>query len=87
MKSKEVLKAALHQLINGIEDEELLALLCDEILPAIIENHAAPFTEDDAADSGETAIPGLNEILAKPDTQDPVSSEEFRQMAEKWAAK
>ena len=87
MKSKEVLKTELHKLIDGIDDEELLNLLNEDILPAIIENHSKPFGEEEDHDANDHEIIGLNAALEEPDTQEPVSPEEFKKMAEKWGSK
>ena len=38
MKSKEELKKVLHALIDSIEDEHILNVLNDEIVPYVIEN-------------------------------------------------
>ncbi|MBS1918589.1 MAG: hypothetical protein JST87_20155 [Bacteroidetes bacterium] len=86
MKSKEQLKAELYKLIDSIDDEELLNSLNEDILPAIIENHSRPFSDEDH-DIHDHEIIGLNAALEKPDTQEPVSPEEFKKMAEKWANK
>ncbi|MES1225982.1 MAG: hypothetical protein ABUT20_61455 [Bacteroidota bacterium] len=86
MKSKDELKAGLYKLIESIDDMELLNLLNEDILPAIIENHSKPFSDEDH-DTHDHEIIGLNAVLEKPDTQEPVSPEEFKKMAEKWAAK
>ena len=83
MKSKEELKAELHKLIDSIDDEELLNLLNEDILPAIIENHSKPFSEEEH-DLHDQEIIGLNDALTETDTQEPVSPEEFKKMTEKW---
>jgi hypothetical protein len=51
MKSKEEIKAALHQLIDGIDDEALLNLLMDDIVPYML---AQKFKESDADESPES---------------------------------
>jgi hypothetical protein len=84
MKSKEELKTELNKLIDSIDDEELLNLLNEDILPAIIENHSKPFSEEEEHDPQDQEIIGLNDALTETDTQEPVSPEEFKKMTEKW---
>ena len=85
MKTKAQLKAELNKLIDSIDDEELLNLLNDEIIPAIIENHSQPFSEDDENDSHEEqGIVGLNDALTQTNNLDPITPEEFKKLTEKW---
>ena len=86
MKTKEELKTELHKLIDGIEDEELLAVLSEEILPSVIENHSRELTEEDE-NEGEEEIRGLDAALKDADRGEPLSLEEFKKMSEKWGNK
>jgi len=87
MKTKEELKSELHKLIDSIDDEEILEVLNDEIIPAVIENHSKEFSDDAEHDSHEENIIGIDEALSEIDTHDPLSAEEFKKMAEKWGTK
>jgi len=83
MKSKEELRTELHKLIDGIDDEELLAVLNEEILPSVIENYSKEMHEDEN-ESHDEGIPGLDAALNEADNVEPVSPEEFKKMTEKW---
>ena len=78
MKTKEELKSELHKLIDSIDDEEILQVLNDEIIPAVIENHSKEFIEGEEHDSHEDNIIGLDEALSEMDTHDPLISREGR---------
>ncbi len=87
MKTKEELKTELHKLIDSIEDEEILQVLNDDIIPAVIENHSKEFSDEEVHDSHEEHIIGIDQALSEIDTNDPLSPEEFKKMAEKWGTK
>jgi hypothetical protein len=87
MQSKEELKKALHTLIDSIEDEELLTVLNDDILPSVIENHSKELNEDDENDNAEEEITGIDAALKEADRGEPISLEEFKKMSEKWGSK
>jgi hypothetical protein len=87
MKTKEELKIELHNLIDNIDDEELLTVLNDEILPSVIENHSRELNEEEENDSAEEEITGLDAALKDADRGEPISLEEFRKMSEKWGNK
>jgi len=86
MKTKEQLKTSLHKLIDGIEDEELLNALNEDILPSVIENYSKEMDEGEN-ESNDEGIPGLDAALNGVDNIEPVSPEEFKKMTEKWGAK
>jgi hypothetical protein len=86
MKTKEELKTALHKLIDGIEDVELLNALNEDILPSVIENYSKEMDEGEN-ESNDEGIPGLDAALNAADNIEPVSPEEFKKMTEKWGTK
>ena len=47
MKSKDKLKKKLHELIDSIDDEDLLKMLNEDIVPYIINNRGAEIDADD----------------------------------------
>jgi hypothetical protein len=87
MKTKEELKIELHKLIDSINDEELLNVLNEDILPSVIENHSKELNEDGESDSGEEEIAGIDAALKEADRGEPISLEEFKKMSEKWGNK
>jgi hypothetical protein len=87
MKTKEELKTELHKLIDGIEDEELLTVLNEDILPSVIENHSRELTGEEENDTAEEEIAGLDAALKDADRGEPLSLEEFKKMTEKWGGK
>jgi|HubBroStandDraft_6_1064221.scaffolds.fasta_scaffold1031560_1 hypothetical protein len=87
MKTKEELKTELHSLIDGIEDEELLSVLYEEILPTVIENHSRELSEEEENDAAEEEITGLDAALKDADRGEPLSLEEFKKMTKKWGRK
>lgn len=46
MKPKEEIKKELHRLIDSIEDERMLNILNDDVLPYVMENKSMPFYEE-----------------------------------------
>jgi hypothetical protein len=87
MKSKEELRSGLYKLIDSIEDEELLGLLNEDILPSIIENYSKEINGEGENETQDEGIPGLDAALNGLDNIEPVSPEEFKKMAEKWGTK
>jgi hypothetical protein len=87
MKSKEELKAGLHKLIDSIEDEELLTVLNEDILPSIIESYSKEINGEEENETHDEGIPGLDAALNGVDNVEPVSPEEFKKMTEKWGTK
>jgi hypothetical protein len=87
MKTKEELKTELHKLIDGIDDEELLSVLNEDILPSVIENHSRELTAEEENDSAEEEITGLEAALKDADRGEPLSLEEFKKMTKKWGSK
>ena len=87
MKSKEQLKIELHKLIDDIDDEELLTVLNEDILPSVIENHSKELSDEEQNDSPEEEISGIDAALKEADRGEPISLEEFKKMSEKWGNK
>ena len=87
MKSKEQLKIELHKLIDDIDDEELLTVLNEDILPSVIENHSKEMSDEEENDSADEEITGIDAALKEADRGEPISLEEFKKMTEKWSGR
>lgn len=83
MKSKKQLKKELHQLIDSIEDEHVLNVLNDDVVPYIIQNRIkeADAGEDDLTAEQEKE---LKKAIAEADRGETISFEEFKEKTEQW---
>ncbi|HPH86203.1 MAG TPA: hypothetical protein PLC48_12120 [Ferruginibacter sp.] len=59
MKSKDEIKAALHQLIDGIDDESLLNLLMDDIVPYMLAQKLKEPDPEEGSDSTPDTDPAI----------------------------
>jgi hypothetical protein len=84
MKSKEELKKALHKLIDGIDDEQVLNTLHEDVLPYAIKKRRTKEPDDDLT---EAQIEELDKAIAEADRGETISLEEFKQMTDKWRTK
>ena len=83
MKSKEELKKVLHALIDSIEDEHILNVLNDEIVPYVIENRTKE-KDDEGDDLTKEQEKELDEAIRQADAGETISWEEFKQSMARW---
>ena len=82
MKSKKQLKKELHQLIDSIEDEHVLNVLNEDIVPYIIQTRIETDAgEDDLTVEQEKE---LKKAIAEADRGETISFEEFKEQTEQW---
>lgn len=81
MKSKQQMKEELHQLIDSIDDEQVLNVLNEELVPYVIQNSSLQTEEDDLTPEQQQE---LEEALAEADSGETISFEEFKASMDKW---
>ena len=83
MKSKEDLKKELHALIDTIDDEHILNVLNDDIVPYVIENRTKEKDEeeDDLTPEEEKE---LAEAIRQADAGETMTFDEFKQKMSGW---
>lgn len=86
MKTKEELKKELHNLIDNIEDEHILHVLNDDIIPYIIENRTGvqDAEEDPLTDE---QMKKLEEAIQQADEGKVMNLEEFKKKMASWHIK
>jgi len=86
MKTKEELKKELHNLIDNIEDEHILHVLNDDIVPYIIENRTGvqDAEEDPLTDE---QMKKLEEAIQQADEGKVMNLEEFKKKMASWHIK
>lgn len=80
MKSKQQLKEELHNLIDSIDDEHVLNVLNEEVVPYVIQNRSTQ-TDDDLTTAQQQE---LEEAITEADRGETVSFEEFKASMDKW---
>ena len=83
MKTKEELKKELHSLIDSIQDEHLLNVLNDDILPYIIENRAGAQDAEEELLTDEQ-IEKLGEAILQADEGKVMDLNEFKRKMATW---
>jgi PHD/YefM family antitoxin component YafN of YafNO toxin-antitoxin module len=86
--NQEELKKKLHELIDSIEDEHVLNVLNEEVLPYVIENRTKEADEEDD-ELAEEQLKELDEAIAEVDRGETISFEsfdEFKKNMEEWRA-
>lgn len=84
MKSKEELKKELHQLIDSIDDEHILNVLNEDVVPYVIDNRTRELDEDDLTEEQEKE---LEKAIKEADAGETVSFEEFKKTMSRWLSK
>lgn len=86
MKTKEELKKELHNLIDNIQDEHILHVLNDDIVPYIIENRTGvqDAEEDPLTDE---QLKKLEEAIQQADEGKVMNLEEFKKKMASWHIK
>jgi len=86
MKTKEELKKELHNLIDNIEDEHILHVINDDIVPYIIENRTGvqDAEEDPLTDE---QMKKLEEAIQQADEGKVMNLEEFKKKMASWHIK
>ena len=90
--NQEELKKKLHELIDSIDDEHVLNVLNEDIMPYVIENRTKEADEeaDEAEDNlTEEQLKELDEAIAEVDRGETISFEsfeEFKKNMEEWRA-
>jgi hypothetical protein len=82
MKSKDKLKKKLHELIDSIEDEGLLKMLNEDIVPYVIKNRDTG--KDDSDDLTKEERRKLEAAIKEADRGETVSRREFKTAMAKW---
>jgi O6-methylguanine-DNA--protein-cysteine methyltransferase len=85
-KNQEELKKKLHELIDSIDDEHILNVLNEDIVPYVLENRTqeAHDIEDELT---EEQLKDLDESIAEADRGETISYEEFKKNMEEWRTK
>jgi len=81
MKSKKKLRKQLHKLIDSIDDEHVLNVLSEDIIPYVIKNRTKEANEDDLTEEQEKE---LEEAIKEADRGETVSYEEFKETMDRW---
>jgi hypothetical protein len=84
MKSKGALKKELHQLIDSIDDEYILSILKEDLVPYLIKNRSRATSEEDLNEDQQIE---LNEAIAEADKEETVNYEEFKRTMSRWLTK
>ncbi|MDX2047415.1 MAG: hypothetical protein SFU87_11555 [Chitinophagaceae bacterium] len=84
MKSKKQLKQELHKLIDSIEDEHVLNVLNDDIVPYVIQNRAK---EEDNEDLTEEQLKELEEKFKEMEAGEYATMADFRKAMGRWLIK
>jgi hypothetical protein len=85
--NQEELKKKLHELIDSIDDEHVLSVLNEDIVPYIIENRTKEADEeaDEAEDNlTEEQLKQLEQAIKEADEGKTMSYEEFKQRMSRW---
>ena len=83
MKTKEELKKELHFLIDSIQDEHILNVLNDDILPYIIENRAGAQDAEEELLTDEQ-LAKLDEAILQADEGKVMDLNEFKRKMATW---
>ena len=75
------MKEELHQLIDSIDDEQVLNVLNEEVVPYVLQNRSLQTEEDDLTPEQQQE---LEEALAEADSGETISFEEFKASMDKW---
>jgi hypothetical protein len=78
---KEELKQKLYKLIDSIEDEHVLNVLNEDVVPYVIENRTKEKVDDDLT---EEQSKQLEEAIKEAEEGKTMSMEEFKQRMSKW---
>jgi hypothetical protein len=81
MKSKEELKKELHQLIDSIDDEHILNVLNEDVVPYVLDNRTKELDEDDLTEEQEKE---LEKAIKEADAGETVSFEEYLKATARW---
>ena len=82
-RNQEELKKKLHELIDSIDDEHILNVLNEEVVPYVIENRKKELDEEDD-DLTEEQLKELDEAIAEVDRGETITYEEFKKNMEEW---
>jgi hypothetical protein len=85
MKSKAQLKEELHNLIDGIEDEDILNTLNDDVVPYLIYDKAKGV--DNEEEMSEEEASELNQAIKEADAGEVISLDEFLKEIGTWRTK
>ena len=78
---KEELKQKLYKLIDSIEDEHVLNVLNEDVVPYVIENRTKEKVDDDLT---EEQSKQLEEAIKEAEEGKTMSIEEFKQRMSRW---
>ena len=86
MKSKEKLKKKLHKLIDSIDDEHVLNVLNDNIIPYIIENRSKERdeSEDDLSDK---ELVEMEKAFEEMEAGEYATMADFKKAMSRWLTK
>ena len=85
MKSKEEIKAELHKKIDSIDDEYILNVLNEDIVPYVIENRTKE--KDDEDDLTDEQWEELEEAIQQVKDGKTISWEEYLNSTQQWRTK
>lgn len=86
MKSKEEIKAELHKKIDNIEDEHILNVLNEDIVPYAVKNRTKKM-DDDVDNLTADEEKELDEAIKEADNGETVSWNEFLNATKQWRTK
>jgi hypothetical protein len=88
-KNKEELKKKLHGLIDGIEDEQILKVLNEDVIAYMVTTIDEEPNEDEDEDEDkdeltEEQLKQLNDAIKEADEGKTISNEEFKKRMARW---
>jgi predicted transcriptional regulator len=81
MKSKKQMKEELHQLIDSIDDEQVLHMLNDEVVPYVLQNGLQEESEEELTPA---QLKELDEAIEEAERGETISYEEFKESMDRW---
>ncbi len=85
MKSKSKLKEQLHTLIDGIDDEYVLTVLNEDIMPYVINNRTKKLDEEEELTPEQEKE--LEEAIREADRGETITYDEFKEQMNRWRTK
>ena len=85
MKSKEQLKKKLHELIDSIDDQDVLNILTEDVVPYIIKNRGIETEEED--DLTRDQQKKLETAIEEADRGETITEVEFKEAMARWLTK
>ena len=84
MKTKQEIKDELHRLIDDIDDEHVLNVLNEDVVPYVIENRTKKEDDDEMSEEEEKE---LDEAIRQADKGETATWDDFLKATERWRTK